>query len=382
MADNLVHTAHKAVSQQTVPAHVECLGEHWCLVVSSLGAKRIFDDLAPIGLVAGFLACGLVITVAGVMLTRRAETLARRTGLGEAMVGAALLGAITSLSGVVTSVTAALEGEAALSYSNAVGGIAAQTLFLAFADIAWRRANLEHSAASAVNLFQAALLLFLLSAVVLASSLAPVSLLAVHPLSLALPVMYGFALIASRDVRRMPLWIPRNTPETRTEPTSREGGEAGLAGLLLQIAGLALVVGVAGWVLTHLARAVMEETGLRGGLVGALITAVITSLPELVTTLTAVRRGALQLAVGGIIGGNTFDVLFLSAADIAYREGSLYHAVSFGEMAWVLLAMAMTALLLMGLIRREKRGVARIGFEGAGILILYFGGAVAIAASG
>lgn len=160
-----------------------------------------------------------MITVAGVMLTRRAETLARRTGLGEALVGAALLGAITSLSGVVTSVTAAVEGKAALSFSNAVGGIAAQTLFLA-------------------------------------------------------------------------------------------------------------------------------------------------------------------LAVGGIIGGNTFDVLFLSAGDISYREGSIYHAVGPGETAWVVLAMAMTALLLMGLIRREKQGVGGIGFEGAGILILYFGGAAAIALSG
>ena len=52
-----------------------------------------------------------------------------------------------------------------------------------------------------------------------------------------------------------------------------------------------------------------------------LMTAVATSLPELVTTLAAVRRGAAQLAVGGIIGGNAFDVLFLSASDVAYRDG-------------------------------------------------------------
>lgn len=352
------------------------------LQCESGGGDTIFQTLSPAAIAAGFVFCAFVITVAGVMLTRRAETLARRTGLGEALVGAALLGAITSLSGVVTSVTAAVEGEAALSFSNAVGGIAAQTLFLALADVAWRRANLEHSAASAVNLFQAALLLFLLSLVVFASAVSPVSLFAIHPVSLVLPVLYGLALVASRKVQRMPLWIPRNTPETRTEPTMPDRSSAGYTGLIVQIAVLALSVGAAGWALTYLARAMMEETGLGGGLVGALMTAVITSLPELVTTLTAVRRGALQLAVGGIIGGNTFDVLFLSAADISYREGSIYHAVGPGETAWVLLAMAMTALLLMGLIRREKQGVGGIGFEGAGILILYFGGAAAIALSG
>ncbi|MFW5739202.1 MAG: hypothetical protein ACOC1F_02430 [Myxococcota bacterium] len=42
----------------------------------------------------------------------------------------------------------------------------------------------------------------------------------------------------------------------------------------------------------------------------------------------AVRRGALTLAVGGIIGGNSFDVLFVAFADVAYRDGSIYHAIT------------------------------------------------------
>jgi cation:H+ antiporter len=54
--------------------------------------------------------------------------------------------------------------------------------------------------------------------------------------------------------------------------------------------------------------------------VGGLFTAVSTSLPELVTSVAAVQQGALTLAVGGIIGGNSFDVMFVAFADIAYRE--------------------------------------------------------------
>ena len=66
---------------------------------------------------------------------------------------------------------------------------------------------------------------------------------------------------------------------------------------------------------------------MSGSLVGGLFTSVVTSLPELVTVLAAVRVGALTLAVGDIVGGNTFDVLFLAAADLAYTEGSLYAAI-------------------------------------------------------
>lgn len=79
--------------------------------------------------------------------------------LGEAVAGAVLMGLTTSLSGSVLSVSAAVSGQAELAMSNAVGGIAAQTLFLAVADIAYRRANLEHAAASIGNLIQGALLM-------------------------------------------------------------------------------------------------------------------------------------------------------------------------------------------------------------------------------
>ena len=99
--------------------------------------------------------------------------------------------------------------------------------------------------------------------------------------------------------------------------------------------------------------------------------ATVTSLPELVTTITAVRRRALTLAVGGIIGGNAFDTLFLSASDVAYRGGSIFHAFNRQDLFVVALTILMTAVLLLGLLRREKAGVAKIGFESALILVLY-----------
>jgi len=97
-----------------------------------------------------------------------ADELADETGLGEAIFGAVFLGATTSLSGSVTSVVAAAEGHPELAISNAIGGIDAQTAFLAIADVAHRRANLEHAAASVANLVQSALLIVLLAAALLA----------------------------------------------------------------------------------------------------------------------------------------------------------------------------------------------------------------------
>ncbi|MFP4044257.1 MAG: hypothetical protein ACLFTP_06775 [Rhodosalinus sp.] len=83
------------------------------------------------------------------------------------------------------------------------------------------------------------------------------------------------------------------------------------------------IMGTAGFGIARCAGIPIDRLELSATLTGALATAVVASLPEPVTTLAAVRRGALQLAVGGIIGGNTFDMLFLTFSDQGYREGSV-----------------------------------------------------------
>lgn len=99
-----------------------------------------------------FLVTAAAIGYFGVKMTHVARKLAADTGMGEAVMGAVFIGASTSLSGIIASITAASNGYAEMAVSNALGGIAAQTFFLAVADMFYRKANLEHAAASAENL--------------------------------------------------------------------------------------------------------------------------------------------------------------------------------------------------------------------------------------
>ncbi|OSC47475.1 cation transporter, partial [Streptomyces sp. 4F] len=64
---------------------------------------------------------------------------------------------------------------------------------------------------------------------------------------------------------------------------------------------IAGIVVVAGWAVTQAAEVVLSSTGLRAGLVGAGIMGVINALPEAVTSIAAVRRGAVTLAFAAII---------------------------------------------------------------------------------
>lgn len=339
-----------------------------------------FDAMPLPTLILGFLAAAGVIAVIGVQLTDRADQLADKTGIGEAIAGAVLLGMATSLSGTVVSVTAALDGQASLAFSNAVGGIAAQTAFLALADVVYRKANLEHASADLANLYQASLLTLMLGIPLAAFTLPDVAVLGLHPVSFVLPVIYVAGLRIGAGVRAAPMWHPVQTLHTREDrPDEAEDRSRALIPLLAGFAVLACVLGLAGWTISKIGGQLSVRLEISATVVGALMTAVATSLPELITTLAAVRRGAVQLAVGGIIGGNTFDVLFLTAADAGYRDGSIYHAVTRADLFWIAVGLVMTSILLIGLIVREQDGPGRIGVESTAVLLIY-GGAVAVQA--
>ena len=54
-----------------------------------------------------FITSAVIIVFAGTALTKKADQLADKTGLGEALVGAVFLGAVTSIAGIITSIVAA-----------------------------------------------------------------------------------------------------------------------------------------------------------------------------------------------------------------------------------------------------------------------------------
>ncbi|MBT8146828.1 MAG: sodium:calcium antiporter, partial [Gammaproteobacteria bacterium] len=141
--------------------------------------------------------------------------------------------------------------------------------------------------------------------------------------------------------------------------------------LFLDFAFCALAVGIAGWLAATSGLVLVQQTGISAGIIGGIFIAVATSLPELVVAVTAIRLGALALAVGDIIGGNAFDTLFVAIGDLFYREGSIYLAVGLGERTWLGSAMLMTAVLLVGLMYRERRGFANIGLESLLIFLIY-----------
>ena len=66
---------------------------------------------------------------------------------------------------------------------------------------------------------------------------------------------------------------------------------------------------------------IAEITGLGTTFIGTTLVAIVTSLPELVTTIAAVRIGADDMAIGNLFGSNLFNMFALGLTDVFYLPG-------------------------------------------------------------
>ncbi len=317
-----------------------------------------------------FVASAAIITFAGTRLSSVADELADHTGLGEVVAGALFVGISTSLPGILTSVLTAAADYPSLSVGNALGSLTAQTVFLAFADIAYRRANLEHAAASVTGLAQGVLFMTLMSVPLFASSFS-LPIFGIDAASLVMIGGYAAGLTLLTRIKSEPMWLPVQTDETAEEQSEPpEGGDGSAAACWRRFVLYAGLTGVAGYFIAESGVALVDATGMSQTAVGTVFTGVATSLPELVTAIMAVRIGAVSLAIGDVLGGNAFDVLFLGVADFFY-DGSIYSEFSPQDRATALIAQVMTGIIILGMLRRQRNGPGGIGFESVAVIALY-----------
>ncbi len=332
----------------------------------------------------------VAVFVIGPRLARVVETIADRLDIGHVLVGAVLLGVVTSLPGLVLTVTAAARGEADLAVANALGGVAAQTFFIAIADIVYRRGTLSSGVPTRQVVFQAAFLLVMLSLIVLALGSADRSWIGVHPITPVIVVVYLVGLSLSRRVDNSEVALAVDVSgkreaddqgargglrgkmgelEERPSERVRELEAAPMSSLWVRFGGFAAVLAASGFALAWSGSSIADRTALSATSVGVLLTAVATSTPELVTAVAAARSGAIGLAAGDIIGGNVFDTLFVAAADIA-GPGSIFEQAGESVLLLVGLAMLLNALLLSGLVRQGS-GTRNVDFESIAIAAVW-----------
>ena len=108
------------------------------------------------------------------------------------------------------------------------------------------------------------------------------------------------------------------------------------------------------------ATGIATVLGISDRIIGLTIVAFGTSLPELVTSVLAARKGKADIAVGNIIGSNLFNILFVIGSV------SLIHPIPFDEAFYTDAMVCIFAVVLLFLLTVRKKELDR----GAGVIML------------
>lgn len=314
---------------------------------------------------AQFLVCIALIGVAGMRLIRYGDAIATLTGLSRNWVGLILIATVTSLPELVTGLSSVtLAAAPDIAVGDVLGSCVFNLAILALIDALHRKQPM-YALASRDHIMSAAFGVLMLSAAAMALLLGFLGAMpAIGHVSLASLFIVALYLVA---MRALFLTEQRASAARDAEPPSL-GLRHALMGYGLASA---VIVGAGIW-LPLVGVALAEAMGWSHSFVGTLFVAFATSVPELATTWGAVRIGAIDMALGGLLGSNLFDVLILAIDDLAYLAGPLYAVVSPMHAVSALSACLMSGVVIVALVSRPVSRVWHTAsWAGIALLALY-----------
>jgi cation:H+ antiporter len=151
--------------------------------------------------------------------------------------------------------------------------------------------------------------------------------------------------------------------------------------LWLQFVACGVVVGAAGYFLSQYGEVIAAKSGVSRTWIGLVLLATVTSLPELVTGVTAVSAAdAPNIAVGDVFGSCVFNLAILIVVDLLHRGESLYRRASQSHVLSAALGIVLTGVAGLGVLLGASMERFAIGRIGAFSAILFLGYAAAVRA--
>jgi cation:H+ antiporter len=338
-------------------------------------------DIAALALLwLQLLVCLAAIGTAGRWLSRCGAAVGEHTGMSGSWVGFTLLAAVTTLPELVTTVSALrLAGAPDIAVGGLLGSVAFNLLILCVLEVIASRRTALYAALARTHLRTAGLgagLLGLVGVSLLVEHAAEVPALA-H-VGAYTPVILLLWLWAMRRLFVEERQAPADAvADGAARCAGTQGPAMSLRRALAGYAGSAAVVVGAGLWLPFVAKTLALAHGWEQSFVGTLLVAVVTSAPELSVTLASARLGALDMAVGNVLGANLLNLAMLGVGDLIYTGAPLLRDASQAHVATAFSALLMTLLFMAGLAARSRpRVFGRLSVVGLMLAQVYLLNAV------
>ncbi len=250
-----------------------------------------------------FFALGLVLLIkGGDWFVDGATGIARRFRLPDIIVGATVVSIGTTLPEVMVSTTGALLGQGAMAYGNAIGSIICNTALIAAISVTCNPGPVN------VKTMKMPVLFFFTSAAVYC--LAAYG-LGTFPRWLGIIMLAIFVVYLIANVRQG-LRYPEETAE---EAESAKAPRSLAMELVLLVIGAALIAYGANLLVEH-GTIIAQKLGVPETVIALTFVALGTSLPELITTITSLKKGHASLGIGNVIGANVFNLVLVSGVAV------------------------------------------------------------------
>jgi cation:H+ antiporter len=305
------------------------------------------------------------------ILIDEAVVLSEHWGVPKVLIGATIVSLGTTTPEAAVSVLAAVQGSADLALGNAVGSILCDTgLILGIAALI-APLPLDREIVNRQGWVQ------LGSGVLLVVACLPVMALGTT-LSTGgrLTQLSGLGFLGLLVIY---LWLSIRWTRDGSASSLSDGtgmGDTGRtwAGLVKLIVGIGIVVG-SSWILIPAVREAAMRLHIPQSIIAATLVAFGTSLPELVTAVTAARRGHGELAVGNVVGADILNVLFVAGAAAAVTAGGLPASGYFFRLLFpamlVVLVVFRCGIFLSGSTLKRPFGMVLIGMYVAVTVLSY-----------
>ena len=253
------------------------------------------------------------------LLVDEAVVLSTRWGLGKAVIGATIVSIGTTTPETAVSVLSAIQGEPGLALGNAVGSIICDTgLILGLASLIAPLSFNRQLASRLSNVQVSAGILMVLACFPWSS---PAQVFTTGG-TLHQYIGFAFVILLALYIWQSIRWAGTTTTDTENQEETDENGSSTVVTLLKLIGAIAIVV-VSAQILIPTVKTLAIRFKVPEEIIAATLVAFGTSLPELVTAITAVRRGHGELAVGNIIGADILNVLFVAGVSAAATPNGL-----------------------------------------------------------
>jgi len=275
--------------------------------------QEMVRGLPTIGLLAIIVVCILLLSKGADWMIDGVVHLARRTGLPRIVIGATIISLGTTMPEAVVSVMAAWMGNPGLALGNGVGSIIADTGLIFGLTCVLTRVPVNRFILNRTGWVQvgAATLLVVIALIVLAVTDGP-PILHRWVGVLFLVLLAGYMYITY-------VWARQGADDAADGEKEDDSEWVGLGKCWLMLLGGLFLVVAGARILVPSAAEIAYRLGVPDDVIAATMVALGTSLPELMTAITAVRKGHPEIMVGNVVGADVLNCLFVIGAAAVAR---------------------------------------------------------------